>query len=298
MNITDNLISINPMTRPGDRLTSVKKIVVHYVGNPNTTALANRNYFESLSNQTEKYASAHYIIGLQGEIIRCVPENEVSWHSGNLEMNYNSIGIENCHPDSSGKFSDITLNSLYELLADLCKKYNLNPTTDIIRHYDVIGKSCPKYYVENVAEWENIKNTVVKKMSEMSTPTNPPAQVYKKYIVTPTIGLNCRQYPTTNSKIITVYKYNSVIEIGEVSNGWGKTKDGWVSMGYVREGTLSLTKYIVIPTIGLNCRQEPNIKSKIITAYKYNSVIEISEVSNEWGKTKDGWVNMKYVKMI
>ena len=289
MKITDNLLTINPMTRSAEKLENVKKIVVHYVGNPNTTALANRNYFESLSKQTEKYASSHYIVGLDGEIMRCIPENEVAWHSGNIDMNRQSIGIENCHPDDTGKFNDLTYNSLIDLLVDLCKRYNLDPQTDIIRHYDVTGKDCPKYYVENQDAWDKLKNDVSNEMVQ---------QLVVKYIVTPKIGLNCRENPEINSKKVTAYKYNDVIEINQIENGWGRTKDGWVSMDYVTkysEDNEQLKRYIVTPKIGLNCRENPEINSKKITAYKYNEVIEISKIENSWGRTKDGWVSMNYV---
>lgn len=88
-----------------------------------------------------------------------MPENEVAYHVGNLTMNYNLIGIEICHPDWTGKFNSVTYNVLIELLTDLCKRYNL--TVDkIIRHYDVTGKMCPKYYVEHNNEFLEIRNKV------------------------------------------------------------------------------------------------------------------------------------------
>ena len=33
--------------------------------------------------------------------------------------------------------------------------------TPVIRHYDVTGKACPKYYVENEAAWEQFKSDLV-----------------------------------------------------------------------------------------------------------------------------------------
>ena len=35
-------------------------------------------------------------------------------------------------------------------------------TDDIIRHYDVTGKNCPKYYVEYESAWEALKMDVRK----------------------------------------------------------------------------------------------------------------------------------------
>lgn len=158
-NIEERLLTINEYSRSGERQNKIEKIVVHWVGNSNSSAIANRNYFENLKNTHTTYASSHYIVGLEGEIIRCMPENEVAFHSGSYSMNRKSIGIENCHPDWNGKFNDNTYKSLVELCADICKRHNLNVNA-IIRHYDVTGKNCPKYYVENEEAWIQFKNDV------------------------------------------------------------------------------------------------------------------------------------------
>ena len=101
---------------------SVKKVVLHYVGNPKSSAMANRNYFENQKNGG-RYVSSHYIVGLEGEILRCVPENEVAYCSN--QANTYSISIECCHPDATGKFTDATTASAAELCAYLLKKYEL-----------------------------------------------------------------------------------------------------------------------------------------------------------------------------
>ena len=157
MEVTRDYLTINEMSRPGIKLDSVSKLVLHYVLNPGSSAINNRNYFESLKNQNKIYASAHYIIGLSGEIIQLIPDDEVAWHSGNKYMNLNSIGIELCHIDKSGRFTEKTINSLIHLLSYLSKKFNLDPLKDIIRHYDVTGKLCPLYYVKNQKEFKKLK---------------------------------------------------------------------------------------------------------------------------------------------
>ena len=142
MIIEDRLLVINPYSRSGEKQGKIQKIIVHWVGNANTSAIANRNYFNNLATTHKTSASSHYIIGLEGEIIRCIPDNEVAFHSGSYSMNRKSIGIEDCHPDWGGKFNDKTYNSLVELCAELCKKYNLG-VNDIWRHYDVTRKRLP-----------------------------------------------------------------------------------------------------------------------------------------------------------
>jgi len=143
MKITERLLTPNKYNRPQIKLEKVTKIAVHYVGNPNTSAVANRNYFENQKNGG-KYVSSHFIVGLNGEIIQCIPLDE--WSYCTNQANGYSISIECCHPDSSGKFTEATEKALAELCAYLCEKFVLNPMNDIIRHYDVTGKQCPLYW--------------------------------------------------------------------------------------------------------------------------------------------------------
>ena len=161
-NVTISLLTPNPYSRPQTPLEEVKGIVVHYVANPCTTAKENRNYFEQLKNQTGEdttSVSSHFVIGLEGEIVQCVPMYEVAYASNN--RNSDTISIECCHPDESGKFYDSTYQSLVGLCAYLCSEFDLNPE-DVIRHYDVTGKICPKYFVDHPEEWETFHEDVKK----------------------------------------------------------------------------------------------------------------------------------------
>lgn len=173
MEIIDKLLQINPYSRSGEKQKSIQYIVIHWVGNANTSATANRNYFNNLAKTHSTSASSHYIIGLSGEIIRCIPDDEVAFHSGSYSMNRKSIGIEDCHPDWNGKFTDDTYNALVELCADLCKKYGIS-INNVIRHYDVTGKSCPKYYVEHQNEWNKLKQDIYNKIN--GTPVEVPTE--------------------------------------------------------------------------------------------------------------------------
>ncbi len=120
-----------------------------------------------------------------------------------------------------------------------------------------------------------------------------------KYKVTAYIGLNCRVFPNIYSPKVKAYTYGTILEITEIVNGWGKTKDGWICMSYaIKAVTTSLPNYIVTPYVGLNCRVSANINSKKVTAYSYRAILEISEILNGWGKTQRGWVCMQYLRGI
>lgn len=161
--IKEMLITPNKWSRPQTKIGAIKNIVVHYVGNAGSTAENNAKYFDGLKNGQGTYASAHYIIGNDGVVIRCVRENEVAYHASSA--NSYSIGVEVCHPDSTGKYTDLAYKSLIELLVDLCTRYKLEPTQAIIRHYDVSGKDCPKYYVKNTDAWKQLKQDVSDEMN-------------------------------------------------------------------------------------------------------------------------------------
>ena len=151
------LLTINEYSRPGNAIDAVNAIVVHYTANPGTTAQQNRDYFEGLKDSHETSASSHFVIGIEGEIVQCIPCNEISYASN--DRNHDTLAIECCIPDDTGKFSDATYDTLIHLIAWLCGRYGLT-TDDVIRHYDITGKMCPKYYVEHEDAWETLKDDV------------------------------------------------------------------------------------------------------------------------------------------
>ena len=157
-------IPVNEWSRPGTPLEDINAVVIHYVGNPGTTAKANRNYFASLSSGEEgTYASSHFVVGLEGEVVQCVPLTEIAYASNG--RNGDTVSIEVCHPDETGEFSSVTYDRCVELTAWLCREFKLDPEKDVIRHYDVTGKECPRYYVENPDAWEQFKADVAAELA-------------------------------------------------------------------------------------------------------------------------------------
>lgn len=149
--IMEDFLTENPYSRPGEELKKVKNIFVHYTANPETSAEQNRSYFENLKDTHETSASAHFIIGYDGEIIQCIPLEEIAYAVKG--RNYDSISIECCYLSEDGKFTDATYQSLIHLVDWLLYEYNLKPK-DVMRHYDEGGKLCPLYYVEHEDEWK------------------------------------------------------------------------------------------------------------------------------------------------
>ena len=268
MTIQEMFLTPNKYSRPQIPLKEVKKIAVHYVGNPNTSALSNRNYFENCK-EGGRYVSSHYIVGLKGEVIQCIPTDE--WSYCTNQANGYSISIECCHPKSDGIFNDSTYVSLCELCAMLLKKFNLT-TNDLIRHYQITGKQCPihwcptKYQSEAVAtaRWNRFKQDVQTVMNggkvtrnntvditeasikntKPSIPTTPPSPTpstlpYHVRIVDKS-GLNVRRGAGITNPIVACANYNEIYTIvDEVQVGnskWGLLKsykngrNGWINV--------------------------------------------------------------------
>lgn len=164
--MTEDFLTLNPYSRPGESLESVHNIFVHYTANKGTSAAQNRSYFENLGTTGETSASAHFIIGFEGEIIQCVPLTEIAYAV--MGRNYDSVSIECCYLDDDGEFTWATYQSLIRLCAWLLDEYDLTPE-DILRHYDEGGKKCPLYYVDNEGKWEQFKQDVEQYILEKPT---------------------------------------------------------------------------------------------------------------------------------
>jgi N-acetylmuramoyl-L-alanine amidase CwlA len=158
LEIKEDFLTPNEYSRPQTPLKGIEGVVIHYTANPGTTAANNRSYFENLATTHTTSASSHFIVGLEGEVIQCIPLTEISYASNN--RNADTVAIECCIPDETGKFNDATYASTVALTAAICVQFDLDEE-DIIRHYDVTGKCCPKYFVEHEDAWRGFKEDVM-----------------------------------------------------------------------------------------------------------------------------------------
>lgn len=142
--------------------SNIKYIVIHYTGNNGDTDENNGKYFANNIVQ----ASAHYFVD-SDSITQSVPDNHVAWSVGGKKYNNsggklygkctnsNSISIELCDDVLNGVVypSAKTIENALELICNLMNKYSI-PKENVIRHYDVNGKSCPAYWVDD-NKWKN-----------------------------------------------------------------------------------------------------------------------------------------------
>ena len=151
--------------------SQIKYIVVHYVG-ATGGAKDNCKYFE----WNYRGASAHYFVGHKGEIWQCVLDEDIAWHCGTTGTyfhpycrNSNAIGVEMCcrvKSDGTWYFEQATVDATVELVKYLMDKYNI-PASNVVRHYDVTHKSCPRPYVLDTKAWNAFKA----RLSDVKSPT-------------------------------------------------------------------------------------------------------------------------------
>ena len=149
MKITDKPIPINKYNRPGTK-SSPKRICVHYTGDCGASAARLAQFWKNVAagkfpDKPNSWTSAQYIVGLDGEVIRCVPDGEIAYAAAN--QNAYTIHIEVCYKQKSGRFEEKSVEALGELVRSLMTKYKI-PAAKVVRHYDLTGKYCPAYYVD------------------------------------------------------------------------------------------------------------------------------------------------------
>ena len=143
-------------------------IVIHYVGAV-SSAYNNAKYFDTVY----RGASAHNFVD-EKDIYQVVREGDAAWHCGakyykHLKCrNSNSIGIEMCcyrKADGTIDVSEKVIERTIELTKELMAKYDI-PVENVIRHYDVTGKACPKPLVNESARWSDFISRLSDKHEE------------------------------------------------------------------------------------------------------------------------------------
>lgn len=147
----------------------IRYLVIHYTGNDGDKAANNAAYFQKNVVQ----ASAHYFVD-DTAVYRSVPDLRVAWAVGGSKYanadktgggtmhgiitNTNSISVELCDTRKDGTYqaTEATFHRAVELCRELMEKYGI-PLARVYRHFDVTGKHCPSYFV-NDEKWESFKS--------------------------------------------------------------------------------------------------------------------------------------------
>lgn len=138
------------------------------------------------------------------------------------------------------------------------------------------------------------------------------AEETKKGTVSLGKGFNVRAKASLDSKIISVLKPESSIDLVEESGDWYKIKVG-TTYGYILKEFVKLdseskseasktSKGIVLTENGLNLREKADSKSKVLSVLKPGAEVEILETKDTWCKVKaddeyTGYVSKSYLSL-
>lgn len=110
--IKKSYISPNEMIRSEERLVP-KYILINNIDKFYSFKEL-KKWINSLKYQDEEYFSCHYIIDKFGKVYNIIPVNEVSYHTKNIKINEESIGIAVL--SENGKFNKYQKSALKILL--------------------------------------------------------------------------------------------------------------------------------------------------------------------------------------
>ena len=183
MTITNKFSTVHTTAKAA---RAIEYIVIHYTAGVTSkagSAVNTADYFRTTSTEV----SADFIVDdtavvqYNGDI-----RNRYTWHCGGSKYNTkggslygicknsNSIGIEICCENSTGKmqdandksysFSDAAIANAEWLVKKLMAEYNI-PADHVVRHYDVTGKLCPGIVGWNLdsgseAKWQAFKQAI------------------------------------------------------------------------------------------------------------------------------------------
>lgn len=181
----------------------IKYIVIHYTAGVTSkagSAVNTADYYPRSNNVSADFTvDDSCAVCYNGDA-----PNRFTWHCGGNKYNTrggtyygkctnaNSIGIEICSTNSTGKmqdandrsysFTSAAVNNAVELVRQLMKWYSI-PAENVIRHYDVTGKPCPGIIGWNIesgseAEWQKFKVRLTGGSIDPVTPVKAAAKYY------------------------------------------------------------------------------------------------------------------------
>lgn len=171
----EDYVAKNQFSRPGLPLLAVKAVILHWTATPGATDENEKKFFDGADGGGSRYASAHMFVDRDSARL-VIPLNEVAYHANEKpskvtrllasasyykggNANLNTIGVEMC-VEKDGTIHPDTVTRTVAVVAELCKKFKLNPFWDIYRHFDITGKNCPAPWVANVALFNNFRDRV------------------------------------------------------------------------------------------------------------------------------------------
>ena len=327
LTIDDSLLTAINFTDKNNE-SRIEYIVIHYFGSLGSAKSVAR-YF----NNAYRGASAHFELDENPIVYMSVKPEDIAWHCGSSKgyihpycRNSNSIGIE-VRPykintsrayyasDKDWYFTDAIIDNLVKFTQAVMDVYNI-PKSNVIRHYDVTGKWCPRPYIgDDINTYYNKSGNQMWK--EFKDRLRDPAGIESKPVSnskvkegdTVKFTSDAVQY---NGKVIPSAYKNKEYQVKEIRGDravltinnivmYAVNIKHIVSITNKTEAVEKLVNYkvrIIKPPV--EYRNGPGMQYKLNGTIKESGIYTIVKEYDSWGYLKSGagWIYLKNVNKI
>ena len=248
MKIIQDILTNNPCYKASKKIT-VKGLMLHSVGCPQPSASV---FIKQWNRADYKRACVHaFIDGNNGKVYQTLPWNHRGWHCGG-SANNTHIGVEMCEPstikyvggtkiqctDKASAKATVqrTYDNAVALFAHLCKKYDLNPMTDIVSHREGATKGIASNHGDPEHLWKQLDTGYTMDTFRKAVKSAMGADMPYMVKISADV-LNVRKGVGTSYPIVTTVRKGEIYTIVDERNGWGKLKSGvgWISLKYTKK---------------------------------------------------------------
>lgn len=244
MRFVKKLLTPNPYSRPQrtEDMQEIKAVVLHWIAAPKQNPEHVYNWFEKRKYGKHSYGSAHYCVGLDGEIWQYIPDEEMAYHVGSKTYtehamrlssypNNCTLGVEMSHINWEGEYSYETWEETKKLTALILMEHGLTEK-DITTHKAIVGwKECPQWFHRFPEEFDRFVDETKELMDNGF-----------KGFTTARFGLNVRD-DVMGNKVAKLSNGESFDILG-IKNLWYKIKMTDGTIGYASSKYIQLIQVV------------------------------------------------------
>lgn len=287
-------------------------LMLHSVGCPQPNALV----FAKNWNRSGASVAVHAVLQADGTVYQCLPWNYRGWHGGGSSNNTH-IGVEMTEPDcikythgSTFTCSDLkkardqvagTYKTAVELFAYLCKKYNLDPMTDIVSHAEGHKRGIASGHADPEHLWTQLKTGYTMtgfRKAVKATMANATATPSKE---TSDVIYRVRKSDRDVKSQIGAYKnLEAAKDLADKNPGY----EVYNQVGKLVYSPIKSDSFKVLVEISnLNIRKGASLRYASV-GYCPKGIYTIVETKSAdglvWGKLKSGagWIALEYVERL
>lgn len=154
-------MTLCPSPHWGSRRSPISAVVIHHTGKPTDPLEGVVEWFQNPMSRV----SAHYVVGRDGGIAQCVPEERVAWHAGRSSMegepdvNRFAVGIELCGDGNLAPYPQAQIDALVGLLRGIRDRWGVR-VERIVGHQDICVPPGRKVDPGKLFPWEEVREAL------------------------------------------------------------------------------------------------------------------------------------------